>query len=417
MIDFYLTQWFRVVMNDLTIFHDTVTCYLKVRRSKANLVEFGKVILFLLDEEAKLLENDESNNDTNNNEQDLLLIIGDYFQDVVLKHILDDISQYPFFIAKSMATLHTYSFGTPVIKVFLDILNEKTSHYEFDSLFKGIIPYLIAAGIFNYEYLAKETYHFLHSMMSHMPDSSSQEKSAFSEIQDSALTMSRTNSVSSELPTIHKSPQYDFQNPTSPKVTRKKTTEKETYFSYHMHKLWIILLTHPFLVLSLNLATQESFKDHNWISGLLQISSTVGLVSLFRGCRARILVSLLPISPVLFLGVPDLLIHRIMFRQGFIDRTGGLISMAGEVIDEGRNLTLSEGKEAENSSFGIKCLFNYGLLTLTHGIPSFVSFIMMRSISWLVLGPSLRRQKQTLRRKYIVEQYVKQLDNKKRGRR
>lgn len=130
------------------------------------------------------------------------------------------------------------------------------------------------------------------------------------------------------------------------------------------------------------------------------------------------ILSLLPLSPLLLLGISDSIIYRrilgqvhccccacplllIAHRRVTVQgngTTGGLISVLREMVSK-------EGG-------GVLSLLNYGLLTAVQVVPGFLSFLAMRLASRLLFGTSLQRKHQISRRKEIVDSHLSTIGKK-----
>jgi hypothetical protein len=115
-----------------------------------------------------------------------------------------------------------------------------------------------------------------------------------------------------------------------------------------------------------------------------------GVRALYSGLRSRAVFAILPISAFAMWGVADSIVYRRMLGQGSFDTTGGVLSVAREITHNDRGNALT--------------LFNYGLLTAVHAVPSFFVFVGMRCVTGMLFGSSIRRKDQIVRRKEVSSQ-------------
>lgn len=98
--------------------------------------------------------------------------------------------------------------------------------------------------------------------------------------------------------------------------------------------------------------------------------------------------NLLPISSFYFFGIPDSIIYRRIIGQSVFSSTEQMLNVARQLA-------------AQDNSQSALSLMNYGVLTMSHFIPGFVSFLGMRSIGWLLFGPTIHRRHQVQRRSEV----------------
>lgn len=176
-IDFSVTQWFRLIYSDLSLICDVYyLVYMhRARRRTLTLREFGEVLMNLMEVEACNFDDNVSTDKLSDVYQDhcnsIVLIVYDYLNDVVAKHLLDDLSQYPFFVVKLGLTMHcnnpstTLLFGTALMKSLFSKMLDIYKQRGLFALFEGSMPYAIASMICNYRYLLKATDTFVRNIM------------------------------------------------------------------------------------------------------------------------------------------------------------------------------------------------------------------------------------------------------------
>lgn len=87
------------------------------------------------------------------------------------------------------------------------------------------------------------------------------------------------------------------------------------YVSRLMEHLTTATLSHPFLLISLTIATNPIYRGYGAIYAYLKLISTEGFIGLYKGLRSNILLSLLPLSPFMMLGITDMLLIKRMIGQ------------------------------------------------------------------------------------------------------
>lgn len=98
--------------------------------------------------------------------------------------------------------------------------------------------------------------------------------------------------------------------------------------------------------------------------------------------------NLIPISSLYFCGIPDSIIYRRIIGQSVFTSTEQALNVARQLASQ------------DNSQSAVS-LLNYGVLTASHVIPGFVSFLGMRSIGWFLFGPTIHRKHQLERRSEV----------------
>lgn len=96
----------------------------------------------------------------------------------------------------------------------------------------------------------------------------------------------------------------------------------------------------------------------------------------------------MPISSVYFLGIPDSIIYRRIIGQSMFASTEHVLNVARQLA-------------AQDNSQSALSLLNYGVLTASHIIPGFFSFLGVRWMGWLLFGPTIRRRHQLQRRSEV----------------
>ena len=177
-LDFSVTQWYRLIYSDLSLICDAyylvyVTASRRARRA-LTLREFGEVLMNLMEVEACNFEDISTDklSDVYQDRNSIAPIVFDYLNDVVVKHLLDDLSQYPFFLVKVGLTMNynpssaiSLLFGTTLMKSLFSKMLDIYKQRGLFALFEGSVPYAIASMICNYRYLLKATDTFVRNIM------------------------------------------------------------------------------------------------------------------------------------------------------------------------------------------------------------------------------------------------------------
>jgi len=175
-LDFSITQWYRLIYSDISLISDayylvywTAAAGSSKARKALSLREFGEVLMNLIEVESCNFD-DVSTDKLSDVYQDcnsIPLIVFDFLNDVVVKHLLDDFSQYPFFSVKVGLTMDpaTSLFGPTLVKSLFSKMLEVYKKRGLFALFEGSLPYAIASMICNYRYLLKATDTFVRNIM------------------------------------------------------------------------------------------------------------------------------------------------------------------------------------------------------------------------------------------------------------
>lgn len=99
--------------------------------------------------------------------------------------------------------------------------------------------------------------------------------------------------------------------------------------------------------------------------------------------------NVLPISSFYFFGIPDSIIYRRIIGQSVFSSTEHVLNVARQLA-------------AQDNSQSALSLLNYGVLTASHIIPGFVSFLGMRGVCWFLFGSTIHRRHQVQRRSEVI---------------
>jgi len=391
-MDFQLTQYFRLISDDVVLINDVIRIYRKKRSEPLTLKEFTESLSRVIEIESqdvviatsnsinntftyKTKNNNNiingNNNSFKNTNIKLRDIFWDFFHSVLLKFSLEELSQYPFWAAKVVLTTNprlTHTTITAMISAWFHIIKIKYQEDGIAGLYEGYIPFLAASIIQNYESFENSLRHFFVAIMTTPVNSP---------------TTSLSNNMLYKVTRKHS---YEALN-----NIKAKPQKSKTYIMGLIERLMSSTLSHPFLCLSVAMLYNPKLRGQNWVFSSLSILSTAGIRGLYSGLRTSLGFSLLPISSICLFGISETIIYRSMTWVGRSqdDRSGGLLSVAQTIV----------------KNDGITGLLQYGLLTTIQIAPGFVTFIATRSLLWLFLGSSLQRKGQYSRRIQILEEF------------
>jgi len=530
-LDFFVTHFYRLVVHDMVLMSDVYWFYTQKRKEGRSLQEFSEILANLLEIESQNFDEINTAKLSIGEGEGMLLIIWDYFHDVIIKHLLDDASQFPFWASKVIVTSQPIKFGAPAVRAYWACLKNIYHTRGVRGMFQGSLPYMVASCYDNYRFLTKVTIAFISNVFSKIPQPGSsrsiedeatppptpREVTPVASVSDvpvatgmfrhktrsnadlsvltadtgstrstsgvSPVNKTTSNAFSEQNSTIVNSSDHssvlgregddravslttarpfaasvdsakDNSNSSSgnnssgsyamtagtagapkgfkgypintshngnssslrvagsghyssvatirPKKDRPAPTT-DTLIMRQLQRACVAFMTHPLIVLSAAMVKNPLYQGHNAFVSFFKMWSNVGIGGFYSGFRARFVLSLIPLSPVVLMGLPNLITYRCVDGQGSMDSTGGVLSVIKHITSEPVNA---------DGSGSVMSLFNYGLLTAAHVLPGFVTFVAMRSLSWLVLGSSLNRKHQISRRKEIVDAHISLIDKK-----
>jgi len=170
-IDFLLTHFYRLVAHDLVLMNDVYWFYAQSRRTGKSTREYSEVLANLLEIESANFDDINTAKLSIHAGEGAVAVTWDFLSDVVVKHLLDDLSQFPFWAAKAvLATRPTALFD---VEAFWQSIADTCREGGVLGLFRGSAPYVVASGISNHRYLLKCTYTFIMNLLSKFPQSPS----------------------------------------------------------------------------------------------------------------------------------------------------------------------------------------------------------------------------------------------------
>lgn len=132
---------------------------------------------------------------------------------------------------------------------------------------------------------------------------------------DSSHAAYRPADVADSTPTFH----WKNNHPNRPNSSKKPRPLQSSgmwgYASRLMEHLTTATLSHPFLLISLTIATNPIYRGYGAIYAYLKLVSTEGWKGLYKGLRSNMLLSLLPLPPFMMFGITDMLLFKRMIGQ------------------------------------------------------------------------------------------------------
>lgn len=138
MLDFSITQVYRLITNDLLMMWDAWVLYKKYKKTGRSIKEYSEVYRFalfcrchscfqvlanLMDVESENFEEIKLRSKLGNADNaHVTVIIWDFLHEIIIKHFIDDVSQYPFWMAKVAITTEPQAFGMAAVHKCLDYL-------------------------------------------------------------------------------------------------------------------------------------------------------------------------------------------------------------------------------------------------------------------------------------------------------
>jgi len=293
--------------------------------------------------------------------------------------IFEELCMYPFWSSKVLLVTsdnHFESF-TQSISSAVSVVMSKFKDGGIISVYRGFIPYFTASLIINYNHAFDLVNKFFYSSISMLPKTPSQ-----SQITTKKVISNNQKSIDSA------------DNITAD--SNNSSTDNETsLLSINILKRTVSsMVAHPFLCLSVSMLYDQTLNATNWLTALLTMIHRKGIKSLFAGFRSSVVFGLVPYSPFYLFGIAETITYRCMLGVGRLanDTTGGVLSVTKYILDN-------------HGGFGK--LLQYGCMTCTHMVPSFISFIVMKGIFAYTIGPDTIRKAQIISRKKVLHDYWK----------
>jgi hypothetical protein len=92
-LDFALTQFYRLVVDDLILMYDVYLFYSRYKKDKRSLKEFSEVLADVMQVEAANFEGIDETKLSQDSEERVENMVRDYFMSIVVRYMLDDLSQ------------------------------------------------------------------------------------------------------------------------------------------------------------------------------------------------------------------------------------------------------------------------------------------------------------------------------------
>lgn len=377
--------------------------------------EYLHILSIVAELEAQELEDAESGKVINDENKDSVSYLAwDYFRSVILRFAVDDLSQFAFWSTKILLSLDNEPFGMPTIKNFYGHLIENVRSGNIRVLYEGCIPFLTASFVVNLPHIIKATKKFFYTLLSklprppsfiHLPGEDSIQRKALDSsapgmrpkpprFPDEANVSSPEQSLQRKISMYQKKSNADNDDHNNQQSQNKANAWSMNSITQRFVETAIITtLSQPFLVIAVRMVKHQLGAGKTWLYAYLQLLSNEGLPYLYTALRSRMIYNLMPISSLYFCGIPDSIIYRRIIGQSVFTSTEQALNVARQLASQ------------DNSQSAVS-LLNYGVLTASHVIPGFVSFLGMRSIGWFLFGPTIHRKHQLERRSEIVNAYL-----------
>lgn len=92
-LDFAITQFYRLVVDDLILMYDVYLFYSRYKKSNRSIREYSEVLANLMEVEAQNFEDIDETKLSHDSEERVEWMIRDYLMSVVVRYVLDDLSQ------------------------------------------------------------------------------------------------------------------------------------------------------------------------------------------------------------------------------------------------------------------------------------------------------------------------------------
>jgi hypothetical protein len=315
----------------------------------------------------------------NNKWEILLNIIMNFVRIVGIPLIFEELCMYPFWSSKVLLVTsdnHFESF-TQSISSAVNVVMSKFKDGGIISVYRGFIPYFTASLIINYNHAFDLVNKFFYSSISMLPKTPSQQQITTKKvISNNQKSIDSADNITAD--------------------SNNSSTDNETsLLSINILKRTVSsMVAHPFLCLSVSMLYDQTLNATNWLTALLTMIHRKGIKSLFAGFRSSVVFGLVPYSPFYLFGIAETITYRCMLGVGRLanDTTGGVLSVTKYILDN-------------HGGFGK--LLQYGCMTCTHMVPSFISFIVMKGIFAYTIGPDTIRKAQIISRKKVLYDYWK----------
>eukprot|EP00981_Chlorochromonas_danica_P007679 scaffold1863_cov166-Ochromonas_danica.AAC.4 len=397
-LDFALTQFYRVLLDDLLLIYDAYTVYSKKRSyGSRSLKEFSEVLADLTEVEAQNFDDIDFKKLSKGQQETVTTIIWDYIHSVWIRYLLDDASQFPFWSAKLKVFSTQPAFGMSAIYSLKELLIARFQKGKVYTIYEGFAPYLMASALVNMDYLIKRTNNFIFSILSKIPSPPSLDVIERDESHGQLLPADSMVMMPPPLPApvipglTHVASNWNLhasRSSSSSGAYREKMSTKAWLMSI-CSTVCTTVCSHPNIVSAVHMVANPLCKGSPWAVAVIKVLTDYGIGAFYNGMKLRIFVNLLPFTSFLVMGIADNIIYR------------SILSVANIGHHHHHHI-----QPSSTPAVGAASYLTYNLLTAAHIVPSFLSFVSIRALYRMMFGPSMLRKQQLLRRKEIVEAFM-----------
>lgn len=444
---FSFTSIYRSLYEDCLILWDTFVIF-KSSRNVTDISDFrdGLQVLMYYAETDKI--HIKKNSLLNAEDRITLpILLWVFFHSVILEFCIDELSQFPFWIAKTNLTMNPIPNTTYLTNIAL--LFHKAFTVSPMQIVEGSIPYLVLAFTRNYSKMDKPISLFVEALLKYLKPSASTDSNDHFNVTDNGsqervsvnkqqqpkhnLTSSKGSNVEAPSP----SPKHS-RIPSSGAVAPGNTVAKDVLFFRHSYlktvatRILQSLLSHPSLGLLVRMTCDSSLSGKTLVKSVIEVFRSEGLQGFYAGLSASLVLSLTPVPLPLLCGLAETILYGHILQRSASRRAA--VSLLAATRTEINPLTNDESAAAsgpDSSSLtmaawtgmrqsvlelvasGRSILFGsgrllglYGVLSCAHVVPGFLIFCAVRAVSAVVLGPSpLRISQFAARRKLLLQHW------------
>eukprot|EP01031_Cornospumella_fuschlensis_P036810 gene36810-44653_t len=286
-LDFAVTQFYRVLLDDILLLYDAYRIYAKNRKYQdRSFKEFSEALVDLTETEAQNFEDIDVKKLTKDQEESVRTIVWDYLHSVIIRYLLDDASQYPFWSCKLRVFSQERGYGMSIVRAYHKSMVQALSSKGFGlrTLYEGFGPYMAASQAVNIKYLVKVTNQYIFSILAKIPSPPSLEDvHAHGEdhVASHLNKLKKHQSQSEEhakgvIPGIH----GIVSSRGSGKKERKKKTNR---WERSALNLATTFLSHPALVVATHMVCNPLCQGSPWMVAYIKVLTDYGVRSFYRG--------------------------------------------------------------------------------------------------------------------------------------
>ena len=371
-------------------------------------------------------------------------VIWEFYKSVVFEFCCEELSQYPFWTAKVLICTNSVYIpkDSSLFIEFPKLIQSRFQEQGFWGNVQGCLPFFAAASIKNYSHVERIFKEFLGLLTAKMPSipqtiSIGNMNIDINSVNASNLRIQRSvSSLATDMTDAEQDEDSDNDDLNHSHLDESDSNEiqpRNSFTEYILQttsKLLVDCLSHPLLLVAVhqvvqsqttfdnstsisNLATNNHIPivskniilyaaTNSWMGMSWNILSTSGIGGFYRGLRSALAVTLIPLSPMLFCGITEMLVYRRMLGHGIA--TVGRSHSASILHD-----IVSEG--------GYNSLLSYAQMTALQVIPGFFTYASMRILYWFIFGTTGQRKHQLRQRDRCLKLFWNKTNKKRSSRR